>query len=138
MARSVPPGFELAGLADPYSVNLGPVYIDLKASKLGFFVEDKHLNPVGTCHGGAISSFADMQILLANEAVGTAEGHTPTISLTIDYLSPPPLGAWVVADVEIIKRTRTLIFSQALIHANEDQLVARTTGIYRYLPARDA
>ncbi len=138
MASAVPPGFELTGLTDPYSVQFGPVYIDRDTSRLGFRVEEKHLNPVGTCHGGAISTFADMQIMLANEGVGTSAGHTPTISLTVDYLAPPPLGAWVVADVEIVKRTRTLIFTQALIHADGDQLVARTTGIYRYLPPRDS
>jgi acyl-coenzyme A thioesterase PaaI-like protein len=61
---------------------------------------------------------------------GTAEGHQPTVSLSIDYLATARLGAWVEAQVTLIKTTRTLIFTQALLSA-DGEIVARSNAIYR-------
>ena len=61
---------------------------------------------------------------------GTSEGHQPTISLSVDYIATAPLGAWVEAAVTLVKSTKTLIFTQALITAG-GEIVARSQAIYR-------
>jgi uncharacterized protein (TIGR00369 family) len=124
----VPQGFEPLVLDCGLNDAFGQAYINLAQHKIGFRVGPQHLNPVGGCHGGAMATFADMQI----SAVGPEayDAHRATISLTVDYLAPVALGAWVEAEVACPKTTRTLVFTQAIITADGEP-VARTTGIYR-------
>ena len=78
-----------------------------------------------------MATFADMQIAaVICASPGTADGHQPTISLHVDYLATAPLDAWVEAVVTLVKTTRSLIFTQALIRA-DGEIVARSQAIYR-------
>jgi acyl-coenzyme A thioesterase PaaI-like protein len=129
--HDVPIGFEFLPLGAGYAEAFGAVYVNRTSRALGFRVAATHLNPVGVCNGGAIATFADMQIAaVIAGGPGTVEGHQPTISLAIDYLVPAPLGAWIEAAVTLVKRTRSLIFTQALITA-DGVVVARSHAIYR-------
>jgi acyl-coenzyme A thioesterase PaaI-like protein len=131
MQHSVPSGFELIDLGGGFAETFGPVYLCRETGTLGFRVAPHHLNPVNVCNGGAMATFADMQIGVVMRGAGTATGHAPTISLSIDYLGTAPLGSWVEAAVEMIKTTRNMVFTQALITAN-GEIVARSNGIYRH------
>jgi acyl-coenzyme A thioesterase PaaI-like protein len=128
--NSVPAGFESIDLGAGFMHEFGPVYLYRASRTLGFRVAAHHLNPVGACNGGAMATFADMQIAAVRSGPGTAEGHAPTISLSVDYLAPAPLGAWAEAAVTLVKSTRTLIFTQALITV-DGEAVARSSAIYR-------
>jgi acyl-coenzyme A thioesterase PaaI-like protein len=78
-----------------------------------------------------MATFADMQIAaIVRSGLIATERHTPTISLSVDYIAPAPLGAWVEANVILIKETKLMIFTQALITAN-GQPVARANATYR-------
>lgn len=96
---------------------------------MGFRVAEQHSNPVDGCHGGAMATFADMHLaaLFGVDGIG---GHNPTISLSVDYLAPAPVGAWVEAEISLVRKTRTLIFVQSLMTVDGDP-VARSTAIYR-------
>ena len=63
---------------------------------------------------------------------GVEEGlnHSPTISLSLDYLAPAIVGDWVEAQVTLVKTTRTMIFTQAIMTVDGNP-VARSTAIYR-------
>ena len=126
----VPDGFKLIDLGNGFGARFGPVYLHKDGGKLGFRVASHHLNPVDACHGGAMATFADMQIAAVRPGLGTEAGHMPTISLSVDYLAPARLGTWVEAAITLVKITRTLAFTQALITADGD-MVARSSGIYR-------
>ncbi len=123
-------GFERLDLISGYGIAFGPVYLNRSQRKLGFAVEPRHLNPFGVCHGGAMATFADLQIIAVNDGPRVKPGFSPTVSMSVDYLSPARLGDWVEAAVTLAKATRTLIFTQALITANGEP-VARTTALYR-------
>jgi uncharacterized protein (TIGR00369 family) len=123
-----PAGFELFDLRGNYDQAFGPLFIDRVESKIGFRVAERHLNPNGICHGGALAMFADMQVVVARP--GPDSQYGPTINLSIDYLAPVPLGAWVEAHVIPLKTTRSLIFCQAFMTADGDP-VARASAIYR-------
>ena len=131
MARqdTVPPGYEPVDLGSGFSSLFGPTFVHRSLAKLGFRVADRHTNPRGVCHGGALATFADAQIVAVEPDAAKADTNTPTITLTVDYLAPIPLGAWVEADVTLLKRTRTMIFTQALISVDGDT-VARSSAIY--------
>src|SRR5271156_5758892 len=125
-----PDGFEPLDLISGYSVAFGPVYLNRSERKLGFRVEESHLNPFGLCHGGAMATFADLQVIAVKDGPGIKPGFSPTVSMSVDYLSPARLGEWVEATVTLAKATRSLIFTQALITANGEP-VARATALYR-------
>ena len=120
----------LADLGAGFGQRLGRLYFDRAGHRIGFRVAADQANAAGSCHGGAMATFADTQ-LLAIQA-GPEEGlpHNPTISLSLDYLAPAPVGAWVEAAVTLVKRTRTMLFTQAIMTV-EGQPVARATAIYK-------
>lgn len=125
-----PEGFELIDETPGYGAAFGPVWIDRASRKIGFRVGERHMNPGGVCHGGAVSTFADMQILAATGDEGAPRIHRPTISLSLDFLAPIQIGAWVEAEVTRLRVTRTLVFTQAVIAA-DGEIAARSNGIYR-------
>jgi acyl-coenzyme A thioesterase PaaI-like protein len=126
-----PPGFEALRLGGGYAEAFGPIFVNRERRTIAFRVAIRHLNPVNMCNGGALATFADMQIAAVIErGPGTEAGHQPTISLSIDYLAPARLGAWIEAATTLVRTTRTLIFTQALLSADEE-IVARSSAIYR-------
>ena len=130
-AARAPAGFQLIQSRGGFSGVFGPVFFDPVGHRIGFRIQPRHLNPFGSAHGGAISTFADKQIVaVVEEKDGWPVVHCPTVSLSVDYLGSTKLDAWVEATVQLLKRTRTLIFTQALISA-DGTLVARAHGVYR-------
>lgn len=130
MKNAVPIGFELFDTGAGFMDRFGPVYLCSATRTLGFRVASHHLNPVNVCNGGAMATFADLQIIAVVFGPGTAEAHSPTIHLSVDYLAPAPFEAWVEATVTLVKATRSLIFTQALITVDGSP-VARSNAIYR-------
>ena len=99
----------------------GPVYGRLEGAELtlGFRVLAHHVNPLGICHGGMLATFAD--ILLACGAMYRPEAWgriLPTIGLQLDYLAPAPRGAWVEGQAELLRATRSMVFSQCVVRAD--------------------
>lgn len=116
---------------------LGTLWLDRQASRLAVRVTERLCNAFGVLHGGAMATFADAQGLALRRYSGKEGDHTPTVSLSVDYLGGARLGSWLVAEVTLLRTTRTLIFTQALIAA-DDKLVARSSAIYRNFQGKDA
>lgn len=73
-------------------------------------------------------TFLDGQLfVIAHDRISRA--HTPTISLSVDFLAPPVAGDWLVAEVQHVKTTRSMIVTQALAKVG-DRVVARSNAIY--------
>jgi acyl-coenzyme A thioesterase PaaI-like protein len=131
MTSEIPAGFERLSSGPGFAEAFGLIFVRRSTNTLAFRVAVKHVNPVNVCNGGAIATFADMRIAAVLAAgPGTREGHQPTVSLNLDFVAPAPLGAWIEAAVSLIKTTRTLIFTQALITV-DGKIVARSSAIYR-------
>ncbi|MDP3676315.1 MAG: PaaI family thioesterase [Novosphingobium sp.] len=82
----------------------------------GFFVEQRHCNPADICHGGWLSTFADVAMV---RQAGRDGGRWVTAGLAVDFLRPVPLGSWIESDCAVPSRgSRTCIV----------QGVARTGG----------
>ena len=119
-----------SGKSGGYVASFGPIFRNKAEWSICFQVHERHSNPTGMCHGGALSTFADMQILALPQHTGDPTKHTPTISLAMDYLAPATVGQWVIAKVELLRITRTLIFTQAVLRA-DGQTVVRSNATYR-------
>jgi acyl-coenzyme A thioesterase PaaI-like protein len=128
--QSPPEGYELLVPTNPYWKQFGPVYANRARHRLAFEVGEHHCNPIRTLHGGALATFADMQLLARPECTDAPGTHAPTISLDIEYLTTAVCGDWVEAEVSLDRVTRRLIFSRAMISV-DTKLIARANIIYR-------
>jgi uncharacterized protein (TIGR00369 family) len=109
---SVPIGFMDPGVGG-FAGRNGPIYQKLADGKslAGFLVEEHHCNPSGICHGGWLSTFADVQLVRqVGLQTGLKLGNVRTVSLTTDFLSAAKLGDWVDGSAEMVRETRTLAF----------------------------
>lgn len=134
----IPAGFRRIEMGGAFIRNNGPLYGRWTGTQLqlGFRVEERHANPIGTCHGGMMATFCDM-LLPAMSMYQGSDGRRsflPTINLQIDYIGPAPVGCWVQGEGQLLQRTRTMVFAQALVEA-DGKPALRTSGIFRYRPA---
>jgi uncharacterized protein (TIGR00369 family) len=130
MTENVPEGFEPAELGSGFGRAFGPLWLDRATHRMGFHVAKQHVNPVGMLHGGAMATFADTQLMAFRAGAEEGASHSPTISLSVDYLAPAAVGAWVEASVTLVKQTRTMLFTQAIMTVDGEP-VARSSAIYR-------
>ncbi|MBR9909996.1 MAG: PaaI family thioesterase [Gammaproteobacteria bacterium] len=128
---ALPQGFEPFNLGGGYSESFGNLYqkAEGKTRLLGFYALPQHLNHVGSCHGGALAFFADMQLVGIKSLTGNESGHFPTKQLCVDYIAPIKQGDWVEMKVELIRVTRKNVYTHAIISA-AGRAVARSTAIY--------
>ncbi len=134
MSERPPPGFVLLPPLGQggFQAQCGAFWIKAEDRKLvaGFRVEAMHCNPAGVCHGGMMATFCDMHMALAAHFEGRFDTMLlPTITLSIDYLAPTRLGAWVEARAVLLKTTRRAVFSSETVLA-EGEPVVHARGIY--------
>lgn len=133
MKKSIPDGFRRIVLKRAGFIETnGPLYgrVDNGRFSLGIRVEDRHCNTNGICHGGMLTFLADLTQALGIFMQADAPRFLPTISLQTDFIAPAPMGSWVEGRAKVLRTTRSLIFSQGLLTA-DDTLVARISGIYK-------
>lgn len=96
-------------------------------------LEEKHLQPFGYVHGGAIASVIDAATFWAVfPQVKDGMGLT-TVEIKVNYLAPVQKGK-VVARGRCIKMGRTLALGEAYINSAEGNLLAHGTATMMILP----
>ena len=96
-------------------------------------LEEKHLQPFGFVHGGAIASVIDAATFWAVfPQVKDGMGLT-TVEIKVNYLAPVQKGK-VVAKGRCIKMGRTLALGEAYINSAEGNLLAHGTATMMILP----
>lgn len=124
-------GFEDPGVGG-FAGHVGPIYSKQVGDRsiAGFRVEERHCNPAGICHGGWLSTFADVQLVRQiGLALNMGQSGLRTVSLTVDFLSSAMLGQWVEGSAEMIRATRTLAFVQGTARV-DDRIIIRMNGIF--------
>jgi uncharacterized protein (TIGR00369 family) len=135
-SRPVPADFVAAPIGGVFATNNGPIYARWHKGHIlmGLRVDKRHLNPGNNCHGGMLATFTD--ILLSTAAqyqTDIPRQFLPTISLQMDFMAGAPLGSWVEGKTQILRVTKNLIFSQALVTA-DGELAVRASGVFRRGP----
>lgn len=127
----IPEGFALKLDAGPFADANGPLFIRNTDQALGFEVRREHCNPVNSCHGGWLSAFLDMQMpLIAIRDHDIRDRFLLTVSLSLDYLAPAPIGAWVEGSATVLRCTKSLVFIQGLVSSSQ-VLLMRGSGVYK-------
>ena len=136
-ALQAPPGYQSFNfpVGGPFIAANGPLLHrrDGKQFLLGMRVEKQHCNPMDVCHGGMLMSFVDMAMPMGAIYQEDIHRFMPTISLTTDFLAPVPLGAWLEARTDVLRVTRSLVFAQCVVMADE-VLAVRASGVFKLGP----
>lgn len=101
----------------------------------GMYIDARHCNPLGKCHGGWIATFFDMVLpLTARFTVPELElRFLLTVNLNIDYLAPVERGVWLEGKARVLKKTKRLVFVDGVLSAEGD-IVARANTVLRAGP----
>lgn len=105
---------------------------DESGVEVGFIVEERHSNNhIGTLHGGAVMTFADIGL---GWAVSNKVGHNMcvTVSLQTQFISVARVGEFVTCKAELIRATKQLIFVRGFIMTG-DRIVASAEGIWKVM-----
>lgn len=111
----------------------GPVYVRRDAAgraTFGLLVEPRHCNAKDACHGGMLAALTDVVLGIGGLEQAGVKGFFVTIALTQDFLAPVPLGAWLEAEVELLRRTRTTMFVQGVFRVRGEAAL-RASGVFR-------
>lgn len=115
---------------------IGPLweYLDGDKITLGILVEPKHTNiHIGTIHGGAVMTLADLGLGSAIRPVhGDLCYSCVTASLNVQFLSVARLGDFVTVSPEILKTTRQMLFIRGVLKVG-DKPIASAEGIWKVL-----
>ncbi|WP_291089334.1 PaaI family thioesterase [Hydrogenophaga sp.] len=101
----------------------------------GLLAEDKHLNPAGVVHGGALATLIDHVV---STVAWEACGRTPCVTVQLDthFLAEVRAGDFALARASITARTGSLVFVDGLVQV-EGQAVLTARGVMKMLrPAR--
>jgi uncharacterized protein (TIGR00369 family) len=131
MTDPVPSGFQALRLRpNPYVDACGPLFGRREGHRLvlGLRVERRHCNPAGTCHGGMLTTLADMLLVLGASAQTGDRRYMLTVSLNCDFVGPAPQGSWIEGRLDVLRATRSLVFCQGLLSVDGAPIL-RSSGI---------
>lgn len=129
----IPDGFRPMKLApNPFIELVGPLYgrVDDGALTVGFPVLARSCNPAGVCHGGMLCTLTDLTLILcSNVQTGMGRFFT-TVSLSTDFLAPAPKGSWIEGRAQVLRVTRSLVFTQGVLTV-DGAPVLRANAIFK-------
>jgi uncharacterized protein (TIGR00369 family) len=131
MSIDIPAGFvQLKLRPNPYIDACGPLYgrRDGHRLVLGLRVERRHCNPAGSCHGGMLTTLADMLLVLGASVASDTPRYTVTVNLSCDFIAAAAEGAWIEGRLEVLRSARSLVFCQGVLEA-DGRVVLRCSGI---------
>ncbi len=132
--EAVPTGFVLLPPGLGFTDAIAPCYRKVDGNKvaMGLRVEQLHCNMMGVCHGGVLMTLADIAAASGVNIVCGKKAGSPTLNLSLDFISAGRLGQWLEAEITHTTVKRLFGFSSGVI-SNKDGVVARFNGTF-YLP----
>ncbi|MAZ72800.1 MAG: thioesterase [Flavobacteriaceae bacterium] len=108
---------------DPFEHAAGPFYFrkDEQGPVCAFRAEERHMNGLGSLHGGCFMSFADFALfgIATDELHGSEEGGAAvTVAFNAEFLAGAKPGDWIEARGEVLKAGRSILFVRGIITAN--------------------
>jgi acyl-coenzyme A thioesterase PaaI-like protein len=135
MTTNPPDGFQPFAVQDGYIGHNGPYYWRQTADgqpEFGFLSDERHGNPNGVLHGGALLAFLDT--ILGYAVVLAAQRRCATVSLDSRFLGTIPPGGWITGRTTMRKLSRSLAFIDAEALADDKPLVTMS-AVFRIFEA---
>ena len=102
---------------------------------MGFRVHQHMCNPAGGLHGGMMMTVADLVGSMGGTTIIGVRKFVPTVSMTFDFVAPAKVGDWVEGRCEVVRATRTLLFSNIYLTVGEEKIL-RASSICK-IPSGD-
>jgi uncharacterized protein (TIGR00369 family) len=90
---------------------------------LGFRVHQHMCNPAGGLHGGMMMTVADLVGTMGGGTLVGLRKFLPTVSMTFDFVAPARVGDWVEGRAEIVRQTRSLLFTNIFLTVGEERFL---------------
>lgn len=133
---AIPAGFAPLGGETRFIETIGPVHASGAAPwRFGIATTEAHRNDYGFVEGGLVMALADHAMYL-NILHATAIRHVATVSQNTDFLAGARPGEWIEARPEIVRKTRSLVFTKAQVVAGDARLLATATGIWKVVEGK--
>lgn len=132
MNISVPAGF-VPIQKEAFMTTVGPLYRRRNGPTrwdIGMRALPQHANRFGTVHGGMLATIVDYAVGLNLLEEDETPVRLGTVSLNIDFVSAGQLGEWLQATVQVDKSQGRLRFCSCAMHANDNRLVLRASGVF--------
>ena len=100
--------------------------------RYGFRVEHHHCNLRPICHGGMLTTFLDVALAHGLRTASRATSPFSTMSMSMDFMAPAALGAWVEARVSVSRVGKSTAFISARLHV-DDEMIARGSAVFRHM-----
>lgn len=98
-------------------------------------IEAKHLATPATAHGGVIAALADAGLGVGALSVSSEFGNVvSTVEFKISYLRPAKLNDQLILKSRLLKSGKSLIFMEADIFNQQNELVAKANGTFNQYP----
>jgi acyl-coenzyme A thioesterase PaaI-like protein len=131
MTESIPEGFKPYPLTGGFVGHNGPYYFrqdDTGVYEFGFQTDDRHGNPYGFIHGGAVLGFLDT--MLGGAVFRETRRRCATISLDSRFIAGAAPGVWITAHITLKKVTRAFAFVDGEAFAG-DRLLVTAAAVFR-------
>ena len=102
---------------------------------MGFRVQAHMCNPAGGLHGGMMMTVADLVGSMGGTTLTGLRKFVPTINMTFDFVAPAKVGDWVEGRAELVRATRSLLFTNIYLTVGEDKIL-RASSICK-IPSGD-
>ena len=136
MDQQVPEGFEVLPEGLGFTDVLAPVYARAgELPALGMYVQERHTNLIGICHGGVLMTLGDIAAARAINLARGVLGGSPTLNLSFDFINAVREGAWIQAQPDRVEVKRRVGFCSGVV-LSDDMTVCRFSGSF-YLPDHD-
>jgi len=126
---AVPAGYQRLDAPPGFVRHTGGFHVHAQRPVLGLRIGAEHLNSICIAHGGLLATLADTAFGVLLKRLLSLPGSPPTVSLSLDYLSPARAGDWVEAEVELHKAGRRIVNASCMLRAGGRTLV-RASGVF--------
>ncbi len=90
---------------------------------MGFRVHPHMCNPAGGLHGGMMMTVADLVGTMGGGTLVGLRKFLPTVSMTFDFVAPAKVGDWVEGRAEVVRQTRSLLFTNISLTVGEEKIL---------------
>ena len=102
---------------------------------MGFRVHPHMCNPAGGLHGGMMMTVADLVGAMGGGTLAGLREFLPTVNMTFDFVAPAKVGDWVEGRPELVRATRSLLFTNIYLTVGEEKIL-RASSICK-IPSGD-
>ena len=131
MTESIPEGFRPYPLTGGFVGHTGPYFWrkdNTGDDEYGFQTDDRHGNPYGFVHGGAVLGFLDT--MLGGVVFRATRRRCATVSLDSRFIASAAPGVWITGRIILKKATRSFAFIDGEAFAG-DKLLVTATAVFR-------